>query len=250
MRGLKYWLIVLHLPLLLHAQSVLFVTVTSGSPPTGKDSIRVQFDTSAAVDQSGWTIMRGDLRVGNVGTRTITATGGNANTITVTAAGTNWLGGTIPPESGGGDGPVTVPGNGVTNGTVWNYAPNVQKENWVNSKVFNSTTPQVRVSGLKANTAYSVQLTVSLNDHDNYSAFDQLVTHFYVGSALSGSSILGPTDVSYANEGAETPNTASSATFSSVTSDSAGNIYIWCSADGTTDGLSVAGIAGFILKEL
>lgn len=243
----KLLLLLLLLPSLLFGQSGFMLTKASGGV-VGKDSIRVQFDTSSAVDQSGWTIMRGDLRPGNISTRTITATGGNSGTITVTASGTNWLGGTVPTETGGGDGPVTVPGNGVTNGAVWNYAPNVQKENWVNSKVFASGTPQVMISGLKASTAYTIQLTVSLNDHNNYTAFDQLITHFYVGSALA--SILGPTDVIYANEASEIPNVSGSATFATVTSDSAGKIYIWCSADGVTDGLSVAGIAAFILKEL
>lgn len=199
-------------------------TVSAG---TGKDSIRVQFDTTS-VDQSGWTIMKGDPT-----TRVITATGGNNSTIVVSSVGTavaNWNGVFNSP-------PCTTPNNGTTVGTVWNYAPNVMKECWfVYGNSYNSGNPQIKVSGLKTGSTYNLQITASVNTSINFASQGD---YRVLGSTLATVQQLDARPSAQENKTASIP-------FLNITPDGTGAIYIYFNPSA---GNSIGALSAFILKE-
>jgi hypothetical protein len=214
-------------------------TVYSGS--MALDSIRVYFtDSTNEHSQSGWTAMAGDIAHNT----SISATGGNSNSITVTALKANWA----PVLSTGSffDFTCSYPNTGLCS-TIVPWAPSVGCNCWYSygqttfSQV--NTTAQLAISGLIAGRTYNLRVGATSNG-TFYSAIpDNQVANLYAGSSSIG--YQGPDSLQACSAGG-TENTTTYKTFSSVTADSGGNIYIGMPTDLSQ---SAAVISWFILKQ-
>lgn len=197
-----------------------------------KDSIRVQFDTTS-VNQAGWTIMKGAPNL-NV----ITAIGGNNNTITVSTISTsinNWKGSSLS----------TYPNNGTDSGTVWTYASNVMRECYFQYLTsYNSSYPQIKISGLKTSATYTLQLTGSIAT--SISGYDCHGEYRVLGNNLLAVQLLNaqPSGVENKTSSLTFPGPGDGAT--TLIPDGTGAIYIFFNPQA---GASFGALCAFILKE-
>lgn len=188
-------------------------TITLSS---ARDSIRVQFDTLTSlygtpIIQSGWVQMMGDPSV-----HVITATGGNGNSITVSSISTaNWTALWGYGAKAGGDLPTSVfPG-----------ADTVLAQDWINAaSSYTSGVYQVKVSGLKHSSTYTIKLSASTNP-DAFNRVPCRGRYQWFGDTTYKSDTLDAQPGGSAN-------TTNSLTWSAVRPDDSGRIFLAFNADG------------------
>lgn len=200
--------------------------LNKAAAPVVKDSIRVQFDTTAADDQAGWTIIRG-----NPAAHIISASGGLTNSIAVSTISIDanaWL---------GIGGSCMYPGNGASSTqTVFPYAPNVMLECVFTLSTYNASFPQVQISGLNPASTYSLKLTGTLSTGLGFAAIGEY--------RVLGNTLLSMQTLDARPGGVE--NTSSSLTFGPITPDGSGNIFIYFTPQ---SGQQLAALSAFVLKE-
>lgn len=221
------------------AQAFGFVQVSSTAPPTPKDSIRVNVDTT--IIQTGWSNLNG---APNLNIFSVTA--GNSHTITVTSVSkTNWV------SSSAVSNVDAYPNNGVASNTVWNYAQQTLQEAWysynngsggVNVDTFKLSLPKFIISGLIPTSTYTIQITGS----QKFNFLDS--TMYRVGTSAGVQSVgIFPVSGGQPFESFVTrSNTSQYAKFSPVTPDASGNIQIWVNA---AAGQAIGVVSAFIIKE-
>jgi len=130
------------------------VSGTTSAPVTTPDSVRIQFDTTS-VDVAGWLAMKGDPSK-----RVITASipGTTISVTSVSTASANW--GSVCFSSCF----CTEPNNGYTTGQTLPYSGStgVMAECWYNFNAYQTTNPQIIVSGLNPAFTYDVEVSSAL----------------------------------------------------------------------------------------
>lgn len=178
------------------------------------DSVRFQFDSTAAFNVSGWTAVTGDASK-----RVISGTvaGTSVTYTTVSTSTNNW----------NPDGALTcvLPNDGTTGATIpYAGSTGVMKESWFTWNDTTSTYPQFTVTGLNPANTYDIEMSGTLLGSYDLNS----LTYFNVrGSTLQTWSAG---FVAAVNGGAS--NTSTKATWSSVTAGSGGtfNFYVGTSA--------------------
>lgn len=199
---------------------IMVVLLTFGMSTTAQ-TVSFNF-TAAPATVSGWTNISGDP---GTGTRSATASG-----ITVTNQAANYWTGY--------NGLAAFDGGGPAGGTFFPAA--VMANEWFQYSGFyagyNAAVPQLLVSGLNKDSAYTFKMAPSFNTSAN-AAFDLNPTRYTVAGLTS----YGFVDVNGNN------NTANGAIFHNVIPDASGKVRIWVNTYG---GSNTAGICGLqIIRE-
>ena len=184
------------------------------------DSMRFQFDTTAANNVSGWTIIQGDpslsVKSGSIPGTSVTYTTGTTSSST-------W---------GQFAGACIGLSNGVTNATIpYTGATGVMKEAVLTSTVYNTSNAQFVVSGLNVSKTYNIELSGTTQ----YTAVNSNGTYNVKGSSLQTSQNLN-----------SNVNTANKLTWTNVAPDSGGNLTFYF---GKQSGQDCALLAYIILRQ-